>query len=86
MKQPAWAHARAGCFLGVDLITLGLFKGTSQSRVPKGRLNLAQDAVLGSDSRDEKSRRDDWKLPDNFFSRPCGTFPWRLPTQDCVLG
>jgi hypothetical protein len=31
--------------------------------VPQGRLNLAQDAVLGCDSRDEKSRRDDWKLP-----------------------
>jgi hypothetical protein len=27
--------------------------------VPQGRLNLAQDAVLGRDSRDEKSRRDD---------------------------
>jgi hypothetical protein len=26
---------------------------------PQGRLNLAQDAVLGRDSRDEKSRRDD---------------------------
>jgi hypothetical protein len=26
--------------------------------VPKGRLNLAQDAVLGRDSRDDKSRRD----------------------------
>ena len=31
--------------------------------VPEGRLNLAQDAVLGRGSRDEKSRRDDWKLP-----------------------
>src|SRR6202035_1641891 len=31
--------------------------------VPQGRLNLAQDAVLGRDSRDEKSRGDDWKLP-----------------------
>jgi hypothetical protein len=28
-------------------------------RVPQGRLNLAQDAVLGTDSTDEKSRRDD---------------------------
>jgi hypothetical protein len=31
--------------------------------VERGRLNLAQDAVLGGDARDEKSRRDDWKLP-----------------------
>jgi hypothetical protein len=31
--------------------------------VPQGRLNLAQDAVLGRSSKDEKSRRDDWKLP-----------------------
>ena len=31
--------------------------------VPKGRLNLAQDAVLGRDSKDEKSRRDDWNPP-----------------------
>ncbi len=28
-----------------------------------GRLNLAQDVVLGRISRDEKSRRDDWQLP-----------------------
>jgi hypothetical protein len=34
--------------------------------VPQGRLNLAQDAVLGIDSRNEKSRRDDWKLPGNL--------------------
>jgi hypothetical protein len=27
-------------------------------------LNLAQDAALDRDSRDEKSRRDDWKLAD----------------------
>ena len=27
--------------------------------VPQGRLNLAQDKVLGRDSRDDKSRRDD---------------------------
>jgi hypothetical protein len=27
--------------------------------VERGRLNLAQEAVLGRDSRDEKSRRDD---------------------------
>jgi hypothetical protein len=26
-------------------------------------LNLAQDAVLGGDSRGEKSRKEDWKLP-----------------------
>jgi hypothetical protein len=26
-------------------------------------LNLAQDVVLGKESSDEKSRRDDWKLP-----------------------
>ena len=31
-------------------------------RVPQGRLNLAQDVVLGRDSRDDKSRRDDWKF------------------------
>jgi hypothetical protein len=31
--------------------------------VPEGRLNLAQDGVLGRDSRDEKSRRDDWNVP-----------------------
>jgi hypothetical protein len=31
-------------------------------RVPQGRLNLAQDVVLGEISRDDKSRRDDWKL------------------------
>jgi hypothetical protein len=50
-------------------------------RVPQGRLNLAQDAVLGRNSRDEKSRRDDWKffariqdhVSINLFSRPCGT-------------
>ena len=39
---------------------------------PQGRLNLAQDAVLGRDSKDEKSRRDDWNLhggiPGNSFS------------------
>jgi hypothetical protein len=29
--------------------------------VERGRLNLAQDAVLGRNSKDEKSRRDDWK-------------------------
>ncbi len=32
--------------------------------VERGRLNLAQDAVLGRDSRDEKSRRDDWSYPE----------------------
>ena len=34
-----------------------------QNSVPQGRLNLAQDAVLGRDLRDEESRRDDWKFP-----------------------
>ena len=48
---------------------------------------LSQDVVLAKDSRDEKSRRDDWKFPegspqrfhpwifrlDTFFSRPYGT-------------
>jgi hypothetical protein len=34
--------------------------------VPQGRLNLAQDAVLGGDSRDDKSRRDDWKSPETI--------------------
>src|SRR6202795_900721 len=42
--------------------------------VPKGRLNLAQDVVLRRDSRDEKSRRDDWKLP--------GGGPRALPSQN----
>jgi hypothetical protein len=65
--------------------------------VERGRLNLAQDAVLGRNSRDEKSRRDDWKLlagdPRREFATmldwlfsvvPCGTLPWRNLTQDCV--
>ena len=79
-------------FDAFDALFSGMSRLQNESRracpelVERGRLNLAQDAVLGSDSSDEKSRRDDWKLPDKFFSRPCGTFRWRLPTQDCVLG
>ena len=59
---PAWADGG----LTACVRTAGL---QNQSRracpelVERGRLNLAQDAVLGIDSRDEKSRRDDWKLP-----------------------
>jgi hypothetical protein len=37
--------------------------------VPQGRLNLAQDGVLGRDSGNEKSRRDDWKLPAGYPAR-----------------
>jgi hypothetical protein len=40
----------------------GADEGLVAKSVPQGRLNLAQDAVLGRDSREEKSRRDDWKL------------------------
>ena len=35
----------------------------AQNRVPQGRLNLAQDVVLGYRFENEKSRRDDWKYP-----------------------
>jgi hypothetical protein len=34
--------------------------------VERGRLNLAQDAVLGFACTVEKSRRDDWKLPEHL--------------------
>ena len=40
------------------------FRRACPELVEGGRLNLAQDASPGLDSRDEKSRRDDWKLPD----------------------
>jgi hypothetical protein len=36
-------------------------EGKNESR--RGRLNLAQDAVLGRNSKDDKSRRDGWQLP-----------------------
>ena len=49
-------------------ITLGgplcVRENRRQNESRRGRLNLAQDAVLGRNSKDEKSLRDDWQLPE----------------------
>ena len=53
------------------------FRRSVPQPVPKGRLNLAQDAVLGRDSKEEKSRKDDWNLPEDLYSDL--RIPDRLP-------
>jgi hypothetical protein len=47
-------------------------------------VELSQDAVLGSELRDEKSRRDDLEGSRELFQSSLRDFSWRPPTQDCV--
>jgi hypothetical protein len=63
---------------------------TKFHKVPKGRLNLAQDAVLGSISEDDSVPQG--RLKTNRvsfmgkFQSSLRDFVPRLATQDCVLG
>jgi hypothetical protein len=59
---------------------------TTLHLVPKGRLKLAQDAVLGNDKQAGQSRKGRLNIAAEFSAVPAGLPDDTFLTQDCVLG
>ena len=60
--------------------------GENSALVPKGRMNLAQDAVLGGYKQCDQSRKGRLKTLDEVSAVPTGLVQRFRLTQDCVLG
>jgi hypothetical protein len=60
--------------------------GVAARKVPKGRLKVAQDVVLGNDEQAGKSREGRLNNGAKFSAVPSGLPGGAFLTQDCVLG